>query len=52
MKKYCEENNLIFPIPEDEEDKYIWTYGIVYDKNTLDVKQVKGYIRLAQYPYT
>ena len=52
MKKYCEENNLKFPIPEDEEDKYIWTYGIVYDKNTLDVKQVKGYIKVAQDPDT
>lgn len=52
MKKYCEENNLKFPIPEDEEDNYIWTYGIVYDKNTLDVKQVKGYIKVAQDPDT
>ena len=48
MKEYCEENNLKFPIPEDKENDYIWTYGIVYDKNTLDVKQIKGYIKVAQ----
>ena len=51
MKKYCEENNLKFPIPEHREDEYIWTYGIVYDKSTLEVKQVKGYIKVAQEPY-
>lgn len=52
MKEYCKENNLKFPIPEDKEKEYIWTYGIVYDKNTLDVKQVKGYIKVAQDPDT
>ena len=52
MKEYCKENNLKFPIPEDREKEYIWTYGIVYDKNTLDVKQVKGYIKVAQDPDT
>jgi len=52
MKEYCEENNLKFPIPEDKENDYIWTYGIVYDKNTLDIKQIKGYIKVAQDPET
>ena len=48
MKKYCEENNLDFPLPEEKEKEYIWTYGLVYDKNTLEIKQVKGYIKVAQ----
>ena len=52
MKKYCEEKSINFPIPEDEEDNYIWTYGLVYDKNTLEIKQVKGYIKVAQDPDT
>ena len=52
MKKYCEEKSINFPIPEDEEDNYIWTYGLVYDKNTLEIKQVKGYIKVAQDPST
>jgi len=48
MKAYCEENELSFPFPEDKEDEYIWTYGLVYDKKTLKIKQVKGYIKKAQ----
>ena len=52
MKKYCEQNNLKFPIPEDKEKDYIWTYGLVYDKNSLEIKQVKGYIKVAQDPDT
>lgn len=48
MKKYCEENNLDFPIPEIRENEYIWVYGLVYDKNTLEIKQVKGYVKVAQ----
>lgn len=52
MKRYCEENELDFPIPEDKENGYIWTYGIVYDKNTLDIKQIKGYIKVSEDPDT
>lgn len=48
MKAYCTKNELDFPIPESREDDYIWTYGLVYDKNTLKIKQVKGYIKVAQ----
>ena len=45
MKEFCEEQNLQFPMPESREDDFVWIYGIVYDKNTLEVKQVKGYVR-------
>ena len=48
MKEYCEENNFKFPIPDDLIREYIWTYGIVYNKNTLEVKQIKGYIKISQ----
>ena len=48
MKAYCTKNGLNFPIPESREGDYIWTYGLVYDKNTLDIKQVKGYIKVPQ----
>ena len=48
MKAYCNKNELDFPIPESREDDYIWTYGLVYDKNTSKIKQVKGYIKVAQ----
>tara|TARA_B100001287_G_scaffold264684_1_gene256801 strand:+ start:2227 stop:3270 length:1044 start_codon:yes stop_codon:yes gene_type:complete len=48
MKAYCTKNELDFPIPESREDDYIWTYGLVYDKNTLKIKQVKGYVKVAQ----
>ena len=48
MKEYCTKNKLDFPIPESREDDYIWTYGLVYDKNTLEIKQVKGYIKVAE----
>ena len=47
MKAYCTKR-IDFPIPESREDDYIWTYGLVYDKNTLKIKQVKGYIKVAQ----
>jgi len=45
MKEFCEKKELTFPIPESREDDFIWIYGLVYDKNTLEIKQVKGYIR-------
>lgn len=45
MKEFCEKKGLTFPIPENREDDFIWIYGLVYDKNTLEIKQVKGYIR-------
>ncbi len=45
MKEFCEKKRLTFPIPESREDDFIWIYGFVYDKNTLEIKQVKGYIR-------
>ena len=48
MKAYCEKNSLSFPFPEDKETDWIWTYGLVYDKKTLEIKQVKGYIKKAQ----
>lgn len=48
MKSYCEEKGINYPIPEDKESDWIWTYGLVYDKNTLEIKQVKGYIKKAQ----
>ena len=47
MKEFCAEHGNQFPIPEEREDDFIWIYGIVYDKNTLEVKQVKGYVRLS-----
>ncbi len=45
MKKFCEKKGLSFPVPESREDDFIWIYGLVYDKNTLAIKQVKGYVR-------
>ena len=48
MKAYCEEKGINYPIPEDKGSDWIWTYGLVYDKNTLEIKQVKGYIKKAQ----
>tara|TARA_B100000212_G_scaffold25786_1_gene17139 strand:+ start:14883 stop:15935 length:1053 start_codon:yes stop_codon:yes gene_type:complete len=45
MKEFCAEHGHPFPIPEERENDFIWIYGIVYDKNTLEVKQVKGYVR-------
>lgn len=48
MKDYCSKNGLDFPIPESREGDYIWTYGLVYDKKSLKIKQVKGYIKVAQ----
>ena len=45
MKEFCEKKGLTFPIPKSREDDFIWIYGLVYDKNTLEIKQVKGYIR-------
>ena len=45
MKKFCDEKELPFPVPESREDDFIWIYGLVYDKNTLAIKQVKGYVR-------
>jgi len=45
MKEFCKEKNLDFPVPESREDDFIWIYGLVYDKNTLEIKQVKGYVR-------
>ena len=48
MKAYCEEKGIKYPIPEDKETDWIWTYGLVYDKKTLEIKQVKGYIKKAQ----
>jgi hypothetical protein len=47
MKKFCEKKSLSFPVPESREDDFIWIYGLVYDKNTLAIKQVKGYVRYA-----
>ena len=47
VKPWCEKNGYDFPIPEDKlnTDEQIWCYGVVYDDTTLEVKQVKGYIR-------
>ena len=45
MKEFCKEKNFDFPVPESREDDFIWIYGLVYDKNTLEIKQVKGYVR-------
>ena len=39
MKEFCEKKGLTFPIPESREDDFIWIYGLVYDKNTLEIKQ-------------
>ena len=50
MKKFCEKKGLTFPVPESREDDFIWIYGLVYDKNTLEIKQVKGYIRYPTEP--
>tara|TARA_B100001094_G_C18133637_1_gene773726 strand:- start:56 stop:1081 length:1026 start_codon:yes stop_codon:yes gene_type:complete len=47
MKKFCAKKELSFPVPESREDDFIWIYGLVYDKNTLAIKQVKGYVRYA-----
>ena len=45
MKKFCEKKDLQFPVPKNKEDDFIWIYGLVYDKKTLEIKQVKGYVR-------
>ena len=45
MKEFCEKKGLAFPMPESREDDFVWIYGFVYDKNTLEIKQVKGYVR-------
>ena len=45
MKEFCEEKGLPFPMPETREDDFVWIYGFVYDKKTLEIKQVKGYVR-------
>ena len=45
MKEFCKEKGLDFPMPETREDDFVWIYGLVYDKNTLEIKQVKGYVR-------
>ena len=45
MKEFCKEKGLEFPMPETREDDFVWIYGLVYDKNTLEIKQVKGYVR-------
>ena len=46
VKPWCEKNGLDFPIPDDLlTSNNIWCYGIVYDDTSLEVKQVKGYIR-------
>lgn len=50
MEAYCEKNGLDFPIPQFSKGDFIWTYGLVYDKRTLEIKQVKGYIKRAQIP--
>ena len=45
MKEFCDKKGIAFPIPESREDDFVWIYGLVYDKNTLEIKQVKGYVR-------
>ncbi len=45
MKEFCEKKGLDFPIPESREDDFVWIYGFVYDKKTLEITQVKGYLR-------
>ena len=32
-------------MPESREDDFVWIYGLVYNKNTLEIEQVKGYVR-------
>ncbi len=48
MKKHCEKHSLDFPLPDNKINDYVWCFGIVYDKNTLAVKQVKGYVKIPQ----
>ncbi len=45
MKEFCEKKGLAFPMPESREDDFVWIYGLVYNKNTLEIEQVKGYVR-------
>lgn len=50
MKKYCEKYALEFPLPDDKMQATVWNFGLVYDKNTLTIKQVKAYVKVPQAP--
>lgn len=50
MKKYCEKYSLEFPLPDNKMQSTVWNFGLVYDKNTLAIKQVKAYIKIPQTP--
>jgi|TARA_B100000900_G_C20586506_1_gene719819 hypothetical protein len=45
FRPWCEKYGHTYPIPDEKLKDDIWCYGIVYDFETLEVKQVKGYIR-------
>ena len=50
MKAHCEKYSLDFPLPDNKMKDTVWNFGIVYDKNNLQVKQVKAYIKYPQNP--
>ena len=50
MKAYCEKYSLDFPLPDDKMQATVWCFGLVYDKNTLAIKQVKAYVKIPQKP--
>ena len=50
MRDYCLKNNLDFPLPDSRLGDYIWIYGLVYDKTSLEIKQVKAYIKYTTDP--
>ena len=47
IKKWCVENNLAYPLPEsiEDDDSFVWCWGIVFHKDTLEIKSLKGYAR-------
>ena len=50
MQEYCEKNNLKFPLPDNRIHDHVWVFGLVYDKNTLEIKQTKAYVKVVQNP--
>ena len=51
MQDYCEKNNLKFPLPDNRIHDHVWVFGLVYDKNTLEIKkQTKAYVKVVQNP--
>ena len=45
MKEFCEKKRIRFSYTRKQRDDFVWIYGFVYDKKTLEITQVKGYLR-------